>query len=82
MNSNPTVERPQLYPIAVKSPMHHVGIDFVGPISPISQNGNRFILTMTDSFTKYGWAKALPSKEASNVVSFLKGVSCYIILTS
>ena len=80
MNSNPTVERPQLYPIPVKSPMYHVGIDFVGPISPTTDSGNRFILTMMDYFTKYGWAKALPSKEASTVVSSLKEVSYFSLL--
>ena len=75
MNPKVTTERPQLFPIPVKSPMYHVGIDFVGPISPTTKNGNRFILTMTDYFTKYGWAKALPSKEATNVVSSLKEVN-------
>ena len=72
MNSKPTLDIPQLYPIPVKSPMFHVGVDFVGPIS--TENGNRFILTMTDYFTKYGWAKALPTKEAINVVSSSKEV--------
>ena len=85
MNAKVTTERPQLFPIPVKSPMYHVGIDFVGPISPTTKNGNLFILTMTDYFTKYGWAKALPSKEATNVVSSLKevnksqfGLSCFV----
>ena len=59
-------------------PMDHVRIDFVGPISPITKNGNRFLLTMTDYFTKYGWVKALPSKEATNVVSSLKEVNILI----
>ena len=30
-----------------------VAIDFVGPISPTSTNGNRFILTVSDYFTKW-----------------------------
>ena len=43
MNLKVTTERPQLFPIPVKSPMYHVGIDFVGPIFPTTKNGNRFI---------------------------------------
>ena len=90
MNPKPTLDRSQLYPIPVKSPMFHVGVDFVGPISPTTENGNRSILTMTDYFTKYGWAKALHTKEAINMVSSLRldpqlrkivsdFIHCYII---
>ena len=74
MNKKLTSERPELHPIPVKSPMYHVGIDFVGPISPTSSAGNRYILTVSDYFTRFGWAKALPTKEAKNVVGALKEV--------
>ena len=74
MNKKLTSERPELHPIPVKSPMYHIGIDFVGPISPISSAGNRYILTVSDYFTRFGWAKALPTKEAKNVVGALKEV--------
>lgn len=67
--------RPQLYPIAVKSPWHHVGIDFIGPLSPPSRQGNRFILTLVDYFSKFARAKELPSKEAENVVGAFKEVT-------
>ena len=66
----------------VKSPWHHLGMDFVGPISPPSQDGNRYILTMSDCFTKFAWAKAMPTKEAVNVVSALKEVSTCSLLIS
>ena len=66
--------QPELHPVPVKSPMYHIGIDFVGPISPTSSSGNRYILTVSDYFTRFGWAKALPTKEAKNVVSALKEV--------
>ena len=48
----------------------------IGPISPQSLCGNRtgYILTISDYFTRFGWAKALPSKEAEGVVSALKEV--------
>ena len=57
MNPKPTLDRAQLYPIPVKSPIFHVGVYFAGPIPPTTENGNRFLLTMTDYFTKYGWAR-------------------------
>lgn len=70
-------QRPELHPIPVKSPWYHLGMDFIGPISPTSSNGNRFILTISDYFTKFAWAKALPTKEAKNVAQSLREV-CFI----
>ncbi len=71
MNRNPMVTVPELHPIPVHSPWHHVGIDFIGPIHPISKNGNRFILTLSDYFTKWVEAIALPSKCAIGVARSL-----------
>lgn len=78
MNKRLNVERPELHPVPVKSPWHHLGMDFVGPISPPSTKGNRYILTISDYFTKFAWAKALPTKEAVNVVGALREVSLSI----
>ena len=75
MNKKLTSERPELHPVPVKSPWYHLGMDFVGPISPASEDGNRYILTVSDYFTKFAWAKALPSKEAVPIVSVLREVS-------
>ena len=61
---NTSRERPELCPVLVKSPLYHLGMDFVGPISPLSRSGNRYVLTVSDYFA---WAKALPTKEAVNV---------------
>jgi len=74
--NNPKLERerPALHPVPIKSPWYHIGMDFVGPISPTSRNGNRYILTISDYFTKYAWAKALPTKEAVGVVAAMKEV--------
>ena len=74
MNKKISTVRPELHPVPVKSPWYHLGIDFVGPISPPSSQGNRYILTISDYFTKFTWAKALPTKEAVNVVSTLREV--------
>ena len=78
MNKKIETGRPELHPIPIKSPWYHLGMDFVGPISPPSLTGNRYILTLSDYFTRFGWAKALPTKEAEGVVSALKEV-CSII---
>ena len=82
MNKKLTTERPELHPVPVKSPWHHLGMDFVGPISPPSQDGNRYILTVSDYFTKFAFAKAMPTKEAVNVVSALKEViTCSLLIS-
>ena len=48
---------PELHPIPVVAPWHHIGIDFIGPISPQSTKGNYYILTISDYFSK--WVEAL-----------------------
>ena len=48
-----------------------MAIDFVGPISPTSRNGNRFILTVSDYFTNWMEAIPLPSKCANGVAETL-----------
>ena len=71
MTNKLTVTRPELHPIPVHSPWYHIGIDFIGPISPISKSGNRYILTVSDYFTKWVVAIALPTKEAFGVADEL-----------
>lgn len=41
----------------------HVFMDFVGPISPISSNGNRYIFTAICDLTKY--LIAIPTKDCT-----------------
>ena len=79
MNRKIEKGKPELNPIPVKSPWYHLGIDFVGPVSPISAAGNQYILTVSDYFTKFAWAHALPSKEASGVVNALRQVSVHVM---
>ena len=72
MNKKVNTARPELHPVPVKSPWFHLGIDFIGPYSPPSSNGNKYVLTVCDYFTKFVWAKPLPSKEAKNVAQALR----------
>ena len=75
MNRKIVTERAELHPVPVKCPWFQLGIGFIGPISPPSQSGNRYIMTVSDYFTKFGWSMALPTKEAVPVVSVVHDVS-------
>ena len=48
MNRKMTTGKPELHPIPVKAPWHQIGIDFVGPLSPESDDGSRYIFTASD----------------------------------
>ena len=74
------MSKPELHPIPIHSPWNHIGIDFVGPISPVSRAGNRYILTISDYFTKWASAFALPSKEAHGVADVLFKVCTLLII--
>ena len=46
---------PELHPIKVKSPWYHVGIDFVGPLTPVSTGGNHYILVIISQNSQRQW---------------------------
>ena len=52
----------------VSEPMEKVSIDVLGPL-PLSHRSNRFILVISDCFTKWTEAVALPDQEASTVAA-------------
>ena len=70
MNWKMTTTRPELHPIPVKSPWHHVGVDFIGPLPR-----NVYILTLSDYLTKWVEAVPAPNKCASPVADILFKVS-------
>jgi len=45
-------------------PFKRVAVDLVGPIAPVTDQGNRYILTMVDYATRYPEATPLMSIEA------------------
>ncbi len=75
VNPKLTSKTPELHPIPVKAPWFHVGIDFIGPIKPKSVQGNSYILTLSDYFSKFVEAVPLPDKSALGVVESLHNVS-------
>jgi len=78
MNRKLTSGVPQLNPIPVKAPWYQIGIDFIGPLSPPAEDGSRYILTVSDYFTKWVEAVATDNKAASTVASVLFKVSTQI----
>ena len=81
MNRKLTTGTPELHPIPVKAPWHQIGIDFIGPLSPEADDGSRYILTVSDYFTK--WVEAIPTidKSASSVATALFKVCVYAVCT-
>ncbi len=60
----------ELHPIPVGGPWDRIGIDIVGPL-PVTERGNRYIVTCIDYMTKWVEAKPLPDKSARQVAWFL-----------
>ena len=56
---------------AIDTPFHRVAIDLIGPIAPMSERGNRYILTVVDFATRYPEAVALPKIETERVAEAL-----------
>lgn len=62
---------PELHPVPVVSTWYHLGIDFVGPLTYKSKQGNTYILTVSDYFSKFVQAIPCTNKEASTVCEAL-----------
>lgn len=59
----------------INTPFQRVAIDIVGPLSPRSANGNRYVLTMVDFATRYPDAVALPSIHTERIAEALLEMS-------
>jgi hypothetical protein len=61
-----------LQPVLSNFPFSKWGLDFIGPINPLSSAWHIFILTATDYFTK--WTEVVPLRHAQDdqVISFLE----------
>lgn len=55
----------------IETPFQRVAIDIVGPISPTTKRGNKYILTMVDYATRYPDAVALPNISTERVAEAL-----------
>ena len=60
----------ELHPIPIGEPWEWIGIDIVGPL-PVTERGNKYIVTCIDYMTKWAEAKPLPDKSAMQVAWFI-----------
>ena len=56
---------------SMEEPFKRVAVDLVGPISPVSEKGNRYILTVVDFATRYPETVALPKIETERFAEAL-----------
>ena len=64
-----------LHSIPVESKIfYQMGMDLIGPL-PVTSRGNKYIVTLTDYFSKWAKAAPLPSKHAAGVAKFIYSVS-------
>ncbi|XP_062596739.1 uncharacterized protein LOC134258215 isoform X2 [Saccostrea cucullata] len=62
----------------IDEPFRRVAVDLVGPIQPMTDNGNRYILTLVDFSTRYPEAVALKGIETERVADALVDIFCRI----
>ena len=55
----------------IDEPFQRVAVDLIGPLHPITDRGNRYILTLVDFATRYPEAVALPTIETEPVAEAL-----------
>ena len=61
-------------PIVHLQPMDMIGLDFIGPISPVSESGNRYIVILVDYFTRHVFAHAAPQATGEAARKLLESV--------
>ena len=70
--NTPSRLRAKLHPHELATaPFQVIGMDFLGPIRPASPNGNIYVMVMTDYFSKWVEAVALPNETAETTVDCL-----------
>ena len=70
---------PELHPIPVVSTWYHKGIDFMGPLHHKSLQGSRYIMTISDYFSKFVLTTPCKTKEAVNVADVLYKVCKHLL---
>lgn len=69
-HDNKTVRAPMEITTTSERPFQRLAIDVVGPLD-LTENGNRFIITMQDDLTKYSYAIPVPNHEAKTIANEL-----------
>ena len=60
-----------LYPTLPISPIEKWGIDYIGPIAPMSSKRNQYIIIAVEYLTKWAEAKAIKAADAKQTAIFL-----------
>ena len=63
-----------LHPIQVDQPFSLWGLDFIGPINPLSSSSHKWILVTTNYFTRWTEEIALKDSIESSILEFLDGI--------
>ena len=70
------------HPIQVESKMfYQLGMDLIGPL-PETDKGKKYIITLTDYFSKWAETSPLPSKHPAGIAKFIYSVSSLLISLS
>ena len=67
-------ESGQLHSITANSPWEIIGMDFMGPITPMSEEGQKYIIVLTDYFTKWVVAAAVGDATSKTVQEFVENI--------
>ena len=62
---------PVVMPPLIDTCFRRIAVDLIGPLQPVTERGNRYILTIVDLATRYPEAVALPRIEAERVAEAL-----------
>ena len=64
--------RQKLHPITAQSPYSHLQLDLIELL--VTPRQNRYVGVLEDIFSKFVWVQPMATKEATNVVAFLKEI--------
>lgn len=71
-NLGPLRPTRSVLPVLQLQPLDMIGIDYIGPISPISISGMRYIIVAVDYFSRFLWAKAVKQATSTNSLAFIQ----------
>ena len=63
-----------LLPVLHLQPMDMLGADWMGPISPLSLTGSRYLCVAIDYATRFQWARAYDTADSANTLEFLESI--------
>ena len=61
-----------LLPIVQLQPLDCLGLDYMGPFTPIARSGARFIIIAVCYFTRFLFANAVPESTSANTLAFVE----------